>query len=177
MFAVGLLRFGLAPPRTMSPRSWRSVATSRCPGPRSLAHRPRTSCGGECSVRRGCPSSSQDGCHSSSRSINGRPGCLSDVPSPRGGRSTPANRIGRYGTPPLLIRDLSPTIREAVIEVFPNVPQQEDHWHYLSVLGPLGLLDYVPLRHGPDFSVVWGAGATESPFLSRRLHLGSTGNL
>lgn len=54
----------------------------------------------------------------------------------------------RYGTPTLLIRDLSPTIREAAIEVFPTVPQQEDHWHYLSVLGPLGLPDYEPLRHG-----------------------------
>jgi hypothetical protein len=41
---------------------------------------------------------------------------------------------GRYGTPTLLIRDLSPTVREAAAEVFPTVPQQEDHWHYLSVL-------------------------------------------
>lgn len=54
----------------------------------------------------------------------------------------------RYGTPTLLIRDLSPTIREAAMEVFPTVPQQEDHWHYLSVLGPLVLPDYEALRQG-----------------------------
>ncbi|MDG7005351.1 MAG: hypothetical protein JRM86_00265, partial [Nitrososphaerota archaeon] len=32
----------------------------------------------------------------------------------------------RYGNPLLVLRDLSPTLREAVAEVFPGVPQQED---------------------------------------------------
>ncbi|EQD29526.1 hypothetical protein B1B_18727, partial [mine drainage metagenome] len=54
----------------------------------------------------------------------------------------------RYGTPILLIRDLSPTLRDAVSEVFPEVPQQEDHMHFLSMVGPIDLPDYEPLRHG-----------------------------
>ena len=54
----------------------------------------------------------------------------------------------RYGVPALLIRDLSATLREAAAEVFPEVPQQEDHWHFLTDLGPVLLVDYEPLRHG-----------------------------
>ncbi|MGA9840313.1 MAG: hypothetical protein WBS16_07790 [Thermoplasmata archaeon] len=55
---------------------------------------------------------------------------------------------GRYGVPVLILRDLSATLREASAEVFPEVPQQEDHWHFLTDLGPLLLVDYEPLRHG-----------------------------
>ncbi len=54
----------------------------------------------------------------------------------------------RFGVPILVIRDLSPTLREAVAEVFPGVPQQEDHFHFLADLGPIVLPDYEPLRHG-----------------------------
>lgn len=55
---------------------------------------------------------------------------------------------GRFGVPALIVRDLSVARREAVTEVFPEVPQQEDHWHFLTDLGPLLLVDYEPLRHG-----------------------------
>lgn len=54
----------------------------------------------------------------------------------------------RFGVPALIIRDLSATLREAATEVFPEVPQQEDHWHFLTDLGPLLLVDYEPLRQG-----------------------------
>lgn len=53
-----------------------------------------------------------------------------------------------YGTPALWIRDQSATFREALNEVFPGVPQQEDHWHFLDDLGPVVMPDYEPLRHG-----------------------------
>jgi hypothetical protein len=53
-----------------------------------------------------------------------------------------------YGTPVLWIRDQSATFREAPNEVFPGVPQQEDHWHFLDDLGPEVMPDYEPLRHG-----------------------------
>ena len=54
----------------------------------------------------------------------------------------------RFGVPILVIRDLGATLREAVEEVFPGVPQQEDHFHFLADLGPIVLPDYEPLRHG-----------------------------
>ncbi|MGI0129941.1 MAG: hypothetical protein ACREEC_07315 [Thermoplasmata archaeon] len=53
-----------------------------------------------------------------------------------------------YGAPVLWIRDQSATFREALNEVFPGVPQQEDHWHFLDDLGPAVMPDYEPLRHG-----------------------------
>ena len=54
----------------------------------------------------------------------------------------------RYGNPVEIVRDGSPTLREAVAEVFPGVPQQEDHWHFLDDLGPVILADYPSLQVG-----------------------------
>ncbi|MCL4323869.1 MAG: transposase [Candidatus Thermoplasmatota archaeon] len=53
-----------------------------------------------------------------------------------------------YGDPLMVIRDGSPTLREAITEVFPNALQQEDHWHFLDDLGPVILPDYAPLQQG-----------------------------
>ena len=53
-----------------------------------------------------------------------------------------------YGVPVLWVRDQSTTLREALEEVFPGVPQQEDHWHFLDDLGPVVMPDYEPLRQG-----------------------------
>ncbi len=55
---------------------------------------------------------------------------------------------GRFGAPALLLRDLSATLREAAAEVYPEVPQGEDHWHFLSTIGPVILVDHEPLRKG-----------------------------
>lgn len=53
---------------------------------------------------------------------------------------------GLYGVPVVVVRDLSPTLKLALGEVYPGVPQQEDHFHWLQDLGPKLLVDYEPLR-------------------------------
>lgn len=53
-----------------------------------------------------------------------------------------------YGISVLWIRDQSSTLREALNEVYPGVPQQEDHWHFLSDLGAVVLPDYEEVRRG-----------------------------
>jgi hypothetical protein len=54
----------------------------------------------------------------------------------------------RYGDPVMVLRDGSPTLREAITKVFPHALQQEDHWHFLNDLGPVILTDYAPLQCG-----------------------------
>ncbi|MHB8351774.1 MAG: hypothetical protein ACYDFT_03655 [Thermoplasmata archaeon] len=49
-----------------------------------------------------------------------------------------------YGEPTLLIQDLSATLREAATGALPKVPQQEDHWPFLTGLAPLILIDCEP---------------------------------
>lgn len=71
----------------------------------------------------------------------------------------------RYGNPTLVVRDLSPTLREAVSEVFPGVPQQEDHFHFLADLGPEVLVDYELLRKG----LLAGEGLAHLAQWSRKL--------
>ena len=40
------------------------------------------------------------------------------------------------------------TLREAAAEVYPEVPQGEAHWHFLSTIGLVILVDHEPLRKG-----------------------------
>nr|QNO50941.1 hypothetical protein BBGANOMO_00015 [Methanosarcinales archaeon ANME-1 ERB6] len=42
-----------------------------------------------------------------------------------------------YGTPIVVVRDMSKQIREAVTEVFPEAPQQICHYHFVNNLGKL----------------------------------------
>nr|QNO54365.1 hypothetical protein DIMBOPOO_00038 [Methanosarcinales archaeon ANME-1 ERB7] len=42
-----------------------------------------------------------------------------------------------YGTPIIVVRDMSKQIREAVTEVFPDAPQQICHYHFVNNLGKL----------------------------------------
>lgn len=71
----------------------------------------------------------------------------------------------RYGTPLLVIRDLSQTLREAVAEAFPDVRHQEDHFHFLADLSPRTLVDSEPLRRG----LLAGEGLTHLTQWSRKL--------
>jgi len=55
----------------------------------------------------------------------------------------------RYGPPAAVVRDLSATLKGAVERVFPGVPQQVDHFHFLADVGEALLRpDYEALRQG-----------------------------
>ena len=61
-----------------------------------------------------------------------------------------------YGPPALILRDQNKALKKAVTEVFPEVPQGEDHYHFLDDLGPVVMPDYGPLR--PGFRAIYGIG-------------------
>lgn len=55
----------------------------------------------------------------------------------------------RFGAPAVIVRDLSATLKGASEQVFPGVPQQVDHFHFVADIGEALLRpDYEALRQG-----------------------------
>jgi hypothetical protein len=73
----------------------------------------------------------------------------------------------RFENPALLLRDGSPTWKGAMARIFPEVPQGEDHWHFLDDRGPEVMPDYPRLTE----ALVKDHGLANLAKESRRLPL------